>query len=100
MTLKVRITKRGANLSTKDGVRQLKVGEELTIQSDTVPGFLINKCQIVSESKGSLEVGESQSSESLEELQKSFKELSGEDADKRWGEARLNEEINKLLAKE
>lgn len=148
MTLKVRITKRGAHMSTKEGVKELEVGQELTLQSTDMPGFLVGKCEIVGEKTGEIEVGtdaqktidelsekvgkltaenealtadverlrsENESlrisgdqvdgdagneGESLDELRASYKELSGEDADKRWGEARLNDEINKLLAKD
>jgi hypothetical protein len=151
MTLKVRITKRGAHMMTKDGERELEVGEEITLQSKGIPGFLVGKCELVGEKTGELEVGaDAQKTidelneklgkltaenealraeiealrsggqpggegvsildfmassegegESLEELRASYKELSnGEEADKRWGEARLNDEINKLLAKD
>lgn len=137
MTLKVRITKRGAHMMTKDGERELEVGEEITLQSKGIPGFLVGKCELVGEKTGKLEVGadaqktidelneklgkltaenealkaEVESLRSgdqsggedgnLEELRASYKELSnGEEADKRWGEARLNDEINKLLAKD
>lgn len=143
MTIKVRITKPGAHISTKEGVKELEVGQELTLQSTDIPGFLVGKCEIVGEKTGELEVGtDAQKTidelnekvgkltaenealkaelealrygglpgaeggdagiegESLDELRASYKELSGEDADKRWGEARLNDEINKLLAKD
>lgn len=33
----------------------------------------------------------------LSELQAEYKELSGKDADKRWSQKRLNEEVEKLL---
>src|SRR5690606_16304328 len=77
MTLKVRITKRGAHMSTKEGVKELEVGQELTLQSTDIPGFLVGKCEIVGEQTGEIEVG-ADAQKTIDELNEKVGKLTAE----------------------
>jgi outer membrane murein-binding lipoprotein Lpp len=60
--LKVRITQPGAMMAIEGVERELKIGEEITVQvneNDEIPGFLVNKAEIVGDtSKKHLENGQ------------------------------------------
>lgn len=61
MGIKVEVTIAGAWFTSDGKEKEIPVGTELSFDTDDVPAFLINKCRVVSTTKGKkMEVAEKQ----------------------------------------
>jgi|SRR6478609_2096414 len=127
--LKVKITRPGVNNNVGEiKVGQIIEVDGVGVDGNELPGFLVNKCVIIGDDEGrdlkadnadiealkseveilradndSLVLQLESAKEEIEglrdTLRDSFKELAGKDSDKRWGLAKLREEVATLKAK-
>ncbi len=87
--MQVKITRKG--VIGKDN-KDIEVGKIIDVPGDKMPGYLVNKAEIVKSGKQAItndDDGE------IETLRADYKELTGKKADGRWSVEKIKEELEK-----
>lgn len=87
--MKVKITRKGVMKAKNE---EFEVGTVIDVPGDKMPGYLVNKAEIVGDMVANPKQEDDQE---IEKLRADYKELTGKKADGRWSVEKLTEEIEK-----